>query len=459
GDYVSFNQLMSGGYVLSGMVEQAYGKPATLRNKTEKEVLKIDERVNICYLVLRGGFLKIFPIPGDVNHTWISLTDSENILPEENREFAIRTLSNYQAAVNEAKRTGNWTRAYELLYELKDYQFRHGSSVIPTTARVKLEIFYINNNIFNNLARFYLFTGLALLLLAFLDIFKAELKIRKLISTGAILVITLFIFHTLGLAMRWYIAGHAPWSNGYESMIFIGWATCLSGLVFARRSLMALAVTTILAAIVLLVAGLSWMSPVITNLVPVLKSYWLIVHVAIVTASYGFFGISAMLGLANLILLTLRRERNKERVTLTIKELALIIEIALIIGLYMLTIGSFIGGVWANESWGRYWGWDPKETWALVTILVYAFIVHMHKIPGFKGYFQVSTAALLGFFSVLMTYFGVNYYFSGLHSYASGESAPVPKGVYVAILIILTVIISAFFSWKAAGRKADLVDT
>ena len=159
------------------------------------------------------------------------------------------------------------------------------------------------------------------------------------------------VLHTAGLGLRWYISGHAPWSNGYESMIFISWATCLSGLVFAKKSHMALAVTTVLTALTLLIAGLSWMSPEITNLVPVLKSYWLIVHVAIVTASYGFLGIGALLGMMNLILIILRDEKNKTRVTSTIKELVYIIEIALIIGLFMLTIGSFIGGVWANESW------------------------------------------------------------------------------------------------------------
>lgn len=218
---------------------------------------------------------------------------------------------------------------------------------------------------------------------------------------------------------------------------------------------MALAVTTVLTALTLLIAGLSWMSPEITNLVPVLKSYWLIVHVAIVTASYGFLGIGALLGMMNLILIILRDEKNKTRVTSTIKELVYIIEIALIIGLFMLTIGSFIGGVWANESWGRYWGWDPKETWAMVTILVYSFIVHMHKIPGFKGHFQVSTAALIGFGSVLMTYFGVNYYLSGLHSYASGDSVPIPKGVYIAIIVIMIIIVAAFFSNRTLGNKNE----
>ncbi|MEN8158310.1 MAG: cytochrome c biogenesis protein CcsA, partial [Bacteroidota bacterium] len=455
GNYVSFNEVMSGGYKLKSLVEKAYGKPPALRTKTDKEVLNIDERVNICYLTLSGEFLKIFPIPGDANHTWIYLRGSETKLPMENREFAIRVLSNYLTAVNAAKNSGNWNQADELLDELKENQQKYGGSVLPGNAKIKMETFYISFNIFNKLAKLYLFTGLILILVAFLNIFKPELRFGKLTGVGGIIVLVLFVIHTGGLILRWYISGHAPWSNGYESMIFISWATCLSGLVFAKRSQMALAVTTILSAVTLLIAGLSWMSPEITNLVPVLKSYWLIVHVAIVTASYGFLGIGSLLGFTNLILLILRNEKNRLRVTHTIQELGLIIEIALIIGLFMLTIGSFIGGVWANESWGRYWGWDPKETWALVTILVYSFIVHMHRIPGFKGHFQLSTAALVGFGSVLMTYFGVNYYFSGLHSYASGESAPVPKGVYIAVIVVFIIIISAFFFQLSGDKDLD----
>ena len=272
---------------------------------------------------------------------------------------------------------------------------------------------------------------------------------------GVVLVFILFLFHTAGLGIRWYISDHAPWSNGYESMIFISWATCLSGLIFVKRSQMTLAMTTVLSALTLLIAGLSWMNPEITNLVPVLQSYWLIVHVAIVTASYGFLGIGALLGFTNLILNILRTEKNSKRINHTIRELAYIIEIALIIGLFMIATGSFLGGIWANESWGRYWGWDPKETWAMVTILVYSFIVHMHKIPGLKGYFQLSTAALLGFGSVLMTYFGVNYYLSGLHSYASGDSVPVPKAVYISVFIILMVILAAFMSNRFVNKSPE----
>jgi ABC-type transport system involved in cytochrome c biogenesis permease subunit len=179
--------------------------------------------------------------------------------------------------------------------------------------------------------------------------------------------------------------------------------------------------------------------------------------VAVVTASYGFFGVAALLGLVNLLLMVLAPfGGNREKIRFTIKELALVIELAIIPGLFMITAGSFLGGIWANESWGRYWGWDPKETWALVTILVYAFIAHMHRIPGFRGSFAMSLGSVTGFGSVLMTYFGVNYYLQGLHSYAGGETVPVPAGIYVAVFLVISLALSAYFSEKHHFGKEEM---
>ena len=186
------------------------------------------------------------------------------------------------------------------------------------------------------------------------------------------------------------------------------------------------------------------MSPEITNLVPVLKSYWLTIHVSVITASYGFVGMGMVLGFFNLILMIVRNDKNKEHIDQTITTLTRINEMTLILGAYFIFIGTFLGGIWANESWGRYWGWDPKETWALVTGLVYVFVLHMRLIPGLRGEFAFNLASVLAFFSVIMTYFGVNYYLSGLHSYASGEAEPIPVGVYVFLGLLATVILLAW---------------
>jgi cytochrome c-type biogenesis protein CcsB len=372
-------------------------------------------------------------------------------MEEKHAVFARSTISSYLGAVSR----NDWATANQLLQNLKNNQQEYGSHIIPSKSKIQLEILYNNLNVFGKLSKIFMFTGLILLVLQLITLFHPKIKFPRLKQLAVIFIFLLFLAETAGLGIRWYISGHAPWSNGYESMIFISWATCLGGLIFVNRSEITLSLTTVLAGLTLMVAGMSWMSPEITNLVPVLKSYWLIVHVAVITSSYGFLGIGALLGLLNLVLMIFRNQNNMLRINFTIKELVNIIQITLMIGLLLLTVGSFLGGVWANESWGRYWGWDPKETWALVTILVYTFIGHMHKIPGFKGNFTVSAAALLGISSVLMTYFGVNYYLSGLHSYAQGEPAPIPAGVYIAIVIVFIVIVAAYFSEKSVKQQTE----
>src|SRR6056300_1060293 len=137
-----------------------------------------------------------------------------------------------------------------------------------------------------------------------------------------------------------------------------------------------------------------------------------------------------ILGLVSLVLMLLTTEKSKDRMKTAIKELTIINELALTIGLIMLTIGNFLGGQWANESWGRYWGWDPKETWALISILVYAFVLHMRLVPGMRGKWIFSLASVVAFASIMMTYFGVNFYLVGLHSYASGDQVITPSFIY-----------------------------
>jgi cytochrome c-type biogenesis protein CcsB len=265
-----------------------------------------------------------------------------------------------------------------------------------------------------------------------------------------------FLFHTLGLGIRWYIAGHSPMSNGYESMIFISWVTLLAGFIFSRKSAFALSATAVLAGMTLMVAHLSFMDPEITNLVPVLKSYWLTLHVSVITGSYGFLGLGAILGIISMILMILSDNKNIERISSTIDELAVINYKTLTLGLYFLTIGTFLGAVWANESWGRYWGWDPKETWSLITIIVYSFVIHSRMIPGMKDIYTFNLLSLFAFSSVLMTYFGVNYYLTGLHSYAASDAVPIPGFVYIAFIVLVTLSAIAYLKyrkWERIGIK------
>jgi cytochrome c-type biogenesis protein CcsB len=257
-----------------------------------------------------------------------------------------------------------------------------------------------------------------------------------------------FFFHTLGIGIRWYVSERAPWSNGYESMIYIGWTTMFAGTLFSRKSLGGLAATATLAATVLFVASMSWLDPEITPLVPVLKSYWLTIHVSLEAGSYGFLLLGAVLGILNLCLMLFMNASNKTQILRSIKELTIISEITLLGGLAMVSIGTYLGGVWANESWGRYWGWDAKETWALVTILVYSFILHMRFIPKIQGVFAYNFATLFGFATVIMTYLGVNYYLSGLHSYASGDPVPIPPEIYITTILLILLSVFAFRNFK-----------
>jgi cytochrome c-type biogenesis protein CcsB len=355
----------------------------------------------------------------------------------------------YFSSINESFNSNNWNSADSVLNYIGEFQQKFGKAVIPAQSKIDAEITYNKINIFARLFQYYLYVGLLMLVFLFMDIFKAKKWKRQTIFGLSIILGVLFLSHTIGLAARWYISGHAPWSNGYESMVYIGWATVLAGFLFSRTSKMTLAATAILTALILMVAHLNWLDPEITPLVPVLKSYWLMIHVAIITGSYGFLGLGALLGFMNLILMILRNKNNKSTITDTIKELTHINEMTLIVGVFMAAVGTFLGGVWANESWGRYWGWDPKETWALVIVLIYAMILHLRFIPKANGKYLFNLVSLLGFSTVIMTYFGVNYYLSGLHSYAKGDPVPIPTFVPITVVVILIIAVIAYLKNRA----------
>jgi cytochrome c-type biogenesis protein CcsB len=344
---------------------------------------------------------------------------------------------------------GKMTVPDEALTALHNFQIAYGKNLIPGEFKVRLEILNNRLNLFDRLGSAYGLAGFILLILLFMTIFIPRLNLRPYTKAFVWIIGLFFIIHFLGLIARWIISGHAPWSNGYESLIYIAFATVLAGLILSHKSTITLSVTAILAWLILFVAHLNWMDPQITNLVPVLKSYWLLIHVAVITASYGFLAMGAVMAFLNLILMIAQTKGNHIRTHQIITEFSLVIEMTLIIGLYLLTIGTFLGGVWANESWGRYWGWDPKETWALVSVLIYAFVAHMRLVPGLKGNYLFNLMSLLAFSSIIMTYFGVNYYLSGLHSYAKGDPLPVPSFVYYALAIIGLV---ALLAWENQRR-------
>ena len=431
GDYASYKDFFNekGDYKLRDEVRRIYDLNPKDRGVYEKEIIKIDERLNILSMVFSGNLLKVIPVENDINNTWIA-RHNHGTDGHENH-VATNFFNAYRTALKKGIQTNDYSDANTLINELKAYQIKHGVSVIPSASKINAEIFLNNFNIFNRLAAFYFILGLVFLFFLFLSVFKPNIKLKKIYKVLFILVIIGFILHTIGLGLRWYISGRAPWSNGYESMIYIAWTTTLAGIIFTRKSFGGLAATMILASTILLVSMMSFLDPEITPLVPVLKSYWLTIHVSLEAGSYGFLMLGAIIGLINLVLMILANNSNKERIKRIVTEMSYISELTIFGGLVMVSVGTYLGGIWANESWGRYWGWDAKETWALVTILVYAFILHMRIIPKLTGLFIYNVSTIFGLATVIMTYYGVNYYLSGLTFLCNWRSCAYSKmGIY-----------------------------
>ena len=431
----------TGKYKIREQVANAQKK--NIKNKFEKDLIHIDKRVGLLYSAISGSIFRIFPIPNDKNHKWISpLELNESTFKGTDSVFVKQIIPVYIQVLDKAKKENNYTEADQLLDGIKKFQKKFGKAIYPKEKQIHLEITYNKIEIFNRLAKYYGFVSLLFIFFVMIQIFSSKKWINTVVKSLVIVVSILWISHTLGLTARWYISGNAPWSNAYESIIFVAWATMLFGLVFGKKSSLTIAATTFLTAIILAFAHQNWLDPQIANLQPVLNSWWLMVHVSVIVASYGPFSLGMILAIFALILTVFTTEKNKKKLNLVIQELTIIIEMALTVGVVMLTIGNFLGGMWANESWGRYWGWDPKETWALISIMVYGFILHMRLIPGLRGRIAFNFAAAIGYLSIMMTYFGVNFYLSGLHSYASGDQSVTPREAYyfIAFLIIITLL-------------------
>ncbi|EOX7460984.1 cytochrome c biogenesis protein CcsA [Campylobacter jejuni] len=441
--YISYKDFFdeNNRYKLQKYVENANRKNPNARGVFDKEIIKLDERANVVNLVFSDELFKFIPVQNNPNNVWLAPFSAVTTLKGDEGHIVLALIQNYFSAVENAFKDGNWTRADEGLKFIKEYQEKIGYKVMPSKTKVEMEIFSNKAEIFVKLAPVYLIAGFLLLILVFSKMVVPNLKISFIFKVVYVLNVLAFVIHTVGLGLRAYLSGHAPWSNGYESMVYIAWALSLSGIFFSRKSPIALSLTSILSGVVLMVAHLSEMNPQITNLVPVLNSYWLSIHVSVITASYGFLGLCALLGIFTLFLMCFLKKDGKYNLNIlrNITEATRINEMAMIFGLCLLTVGNFLGAIWANESWGRYWSWDSKETWALVSILVYAAILHLRMIPKYCNQFVFALWSMFAYWVIIMTYFGVNYFLTGLHSYAAGEAAQIPNYVYwgFALMVVL----------------------
>lgn len=452
--YVSYRDLFdqNGNYILLPQLHHIHQHSRGNRTSEESDLLKLDERINILFQLFNYQMPALFPDANDLAHTWYAPGENLTSFSERDSIFVSNTFGNYLLEVRNSITSGNWSKPNELLSQVKEFQLNNDKASLINPDKLKAEIRYNNENIFSKARTLYFILGLLLLIFALLQMLQGKTWHNKVVSLLFISIILVFIYHIYGMGLRWYISGYAPWSNSYETMVYVALATVLAGLIFGRNSKLTLALATLFGGVILFVSGLNWMDPQINTLVPVLNSPWLMFHVAVIVAAYGFFGISFLLGILNLIIMSFYKAKTFTR--LRIKELSIINNLSLMIGLALMTVGTFLGAVWANESWGRYWGWDPKETWALITIIAYTIVTHLYLVKRLNNLWVFNFLSVVSFSSVLMTYFGVNYFLSGMHSYGQTEGIS-SVFVYIGIAFGIVAIIG-FISFSRRSRFEEL---
>ena len=406
GKWASFDDFWDSynNYKLDAPLKKAYKDGDT---KLQKQLRDADEKFNIIRMLYGGEMLKMFPYAGKQGHMqWFAPGQPLGNLKLDEKELVfIKKSMDYLA---ESIITGDKARAEEIAKKIYSYQHVRGKAVVPTKFRIYTETFYNKTNAQRLPVMLYLTLSLLLAIVSTLSHNNGKQKKTRLVSS--VLTWVMLLHTTLLLALRWYVSGHLPMSNGYETMQFMAWATLIVTLVMQKRFLPVKQFGPLLSSFALLVAMITDGNPQITQLMPVLQSPLLSVHVMVIMFSYALFGLTALIGLQGLIAHH-RKQEEKEQQLAALSQFLLYPAVALI------AIGIFIGAIWANVSWGRYWSWDSKETWALITMLIYSVPLHA-DIKWLRKAQHMHIYMLLAFLSVLMTYFGVNYFLSGMHSYA-----------------------------------------
>ena len=406
GKWASFDDFWDSynNYKLDAPLKKAYKDGDT---KLQKQLRDADEKFNIIRMLYGGEMLKMFPYADKQGHIqWFAPGQPLGNLKLDEKELVfIKKSMDYLA---ESIITGDKARAEEIAKKIYSYQHVRGKAVVPSKFSIYAETFYNKTNAQRWPIMLYLTLSLVLAIVSTLSLNSGKLKKTRLVSS--VLTWVMLIHTTLLLALRWYVSGHLPMSNGYETMQFMAWATLIVTLVMQKRFLPVKQFGPLLSSFALLVAMITDGNPQITQLMPVLQSPLLSVHVMVIMFSYALFGLMALIGLQGLIAHH-RKQKEKEQQLAALSQFLLYPAVALI------AIGIFIGAIWANVSWGRYWSWDSKETWALITMLIYSAPLHA-DIKWLRKAQHMHIYMLLAFLSVLMTYFGVNYFLSGMHSYA-----------------------------------------
>lgn len=380
----------------------------------KRGIEEADEKFNIISLVCTGTMMKIFPCREADGKTpeWYSQSDQLPRDMDNDKWVFIRKSMSY---VNEMIVMKKYDEACRLLEKIRKYQQKECEGLLPTDNKFKAEKLYNRLDYSKPIAILCICIGL----ISFVYGCRC-MVLQKKICRGTtlslnVLLLAVFAYLTVAICLRGYVSNHLPLSNGYETMQFMAWCALLLTFLLQRRFSMALPFGFLLCGLTLMVSMLGEANPQITQLMPVLQSPLLSIHVVVIMIAYSLLAFVMLNGVTALIL---RRSQNDCREQ--IERLQVVSQIILYPAVFLLAVGIFIGAVWANVSWGRYWGWDPKEVWALITMLVYALALHPGSLPWFRRPMFFHAFCIVAFLTVLITYFGVNFLLGGMHSYANG---------------------------------------
>lgn len=415
-DYASLNTFFNremGGYTIGQYVQEYYNGQ---QDKFHQQAADIDGKIQIIMELREGVSLKVLPytftknVKATKDHpfikagttTWFSPVDK---LPQAVEQQHALYIKNVFSLLNGDVKAGNISRVNEFFVKMKKYQEVSSGNSLPTNTQYKAERI-------NNAFPFATILFMANLTLGFIALFYTIYRMTKKREIKAlnialpILLGVSFLALTFGLALRWIISGNIPMSNGYESMLTVAWFVMLISILMQLRIRIVMVFGFLISGFFLLVSHINQMDPAIGQMMPVLNSPLLSIHVSIIMMSYALLSLTFICGIMGICL----RSHGEELQALS--------RIFLYPALTTMGFGIFIGAIWANVSWGNYWSWDSKETWALITFMIYAVVVHTQSLPVFRKPLVYHIYITLAFLSIAMTYFGVNYFLTGMHSYA-----------------------------------------
>lgn len=416
-----FNQVM-GGYILGPYLNEYYHGH---NDKFHKQVADIDDRLMMVMELRRGTLLRVFPFTSGGKTTWYSPTENitDTLVDEAHRKY----MQNVFSLIYGEVLASSYGNVDKILDKMLKYQQLNGGSSLPSAAQVKAERLYNAIPFATILFMVNLTLGVVLLIIGLVRLIrpvktdepdrpdKALLRAVPVVG-GALLGLSLLAL-TACIALRWIVGGRVPMANGYETMLLMAWFVMVLALVAARRFRIALPFGFLMSGFFLLVSHINQMDPQITHIMPVLSSPLLSVHVSVIMMSFALLSLTFICGLTAIIL-RLVRGRNAVELDGQLDSLALLSRLLLYPALTLLGVGIFVGAIWANVSWGAYWSWDAKEVWGLITLMVYAVAAHAASVPFLRRSMGYHIFMTLAFLTLVMTYFGVNYFLGGMHSYA-----------------------------------------